>query len=151
MNPRFFDANVTDEPVIFLMIGGEGTAEEKWVCNPKYTYMELAAKYNALVVQLEHRFFGWSYPKKTKAGLGDMSTDALALLTSQQALEDLAKFVREWTYNNAKWTNPKWVVFGGSYPGSLCAWFRAQYPDLTLGGICSSAPLWAKVDFYGNQ
>uniref|UniRef100_A0AC34GAF0 Uncharacterized protein n=1 Tax=Panagrolaimus sp. ES5 TaxID=591445 RepID=A0AC34GAF0_9BILA len=145
-NNKFFD-NAAVNPVIFLMIGGEGTAENKWVCWENYTYMKMVKKYNAKVMQLEHRFFGYSYPIKTADGLADMSTDTLRLLTSQQALEDLANFVK--TYNSQqKWTNPRWVVFGGSYPGSLCAWFRAQYPDLSVGGICSSAPLWAKVDFY---
>lgn len=132
------------------MIGGEGTALQKWVCQTNYTYMQMAAKYGALLIQLEHRFFGYSYPKKTKAGLGDMSTEALALLDSRQALEDLANFIKTFNYNNITWTNPRWVVFGGSYPGSLCAWFRAKYPDLSIGGVCSSAPLWPKVDFYGK-
>ncbi|KAE9549786.1 hypothetical protein FO519_006994, partial [Halicephalobus sp. NKZ332] len=135
-------------PVIFLMIGGEGTAVNKWVCWSNYTYMKLVAKYNALAIQLEHRFFGYSYPKFAQAGFGDMSTDTLKLLTSQQALADLANFIKSYTYNGNSMTNAKWVAVGGSYPGSLCAWFRAQYPDLTVGGICSSAPLWAKVDFY---
>jgi hypothetical protein len=74
----------------------------------------------------------------------------LRLLTSQQALEDLANFVQNYKYNNITWTNPKWVVFGGSYPGSLCAWFRgdSKYANLTVGGICSSAPLLPKLDFY---
>ena len=112
--------------------------------------MKLAQKYNALVIQLEHRFFGVSYPVFTADGFGDMSTDTLSLLTSQQALADLANFIQNFEYNGTSLSDAKWVAVGGSYPGSLCAWFRAQYPDLTVGGICSSAPLWAKVDFYGK-
>jgi pimeloyl-ACP methyl ester carboxylesterase len=145
-NNQFFK-NATVEPVIFLMIGGEGTAEEKWVCWENYTYMKLAANYSAKVIQLEHRFFGYSFPVKTPKGLADMSTYTLRLLTSQQALEDLANFIRGYNQKQG-WINPKWVAVGGSYPGSLCAWFRAKYPELTIGGICSSAPLWAKVDFF---
>jgi hypothetical protein len=148
VNDQFFN-NATVDPVIFLMIGGEGTVNSKWVCWQNYTYMKLAAKYNARLIQLEHRFFGLSYPTKAANGYGDMSTANLGLLTSQQALEDLANFIT--TYNKQQgWTNPRLVVFGGSYPGSLCAWFRAnpKYSSLSIGGICSSAPLWAKVDFY---
>jgi hypothetical protein len=148
VNDQFFN-NATVDPVIFLMIGGEGTINSKWVCWQNYTYMKLAAKYNARLIQLEHRFFGLSYPTKALNGFGDMSTPNLRLLTSQQALEDLANFIT--TYNKQQgWTNPRLVVFGGSYPGSLCAWFRAnpKYSSLSIGGICSSAPLWAKVDFY---
>uniref|UniRef100_A0A914ZAV0 Uncharacterized protein n=1 Tax=Panagrolaimus superbus TaxID=310955 RepID=A0A914ZAV0_9BILA len=71
LNDQFFD-NATSEPIIFLMIGGEGTAEKKWVCWQNYTYMKMAAKHNARVIQLEHRFFGESYPIKTATGLGDI-------------------------------------------------------------------------------
>jgi hypothetical protein len=148
LNDQFFN-NATVDPVIFLMIGGEGTINSKWVCWQNYTYMKLAQKYNARLIQLEHRFFGESYPIKAANGFGNMSTPNLKLLTSQQALEDLANFIT--TYNKQQgWTNPRLVVFGGSYPGSLCAWFRAnpKYSSLSIGGICSSAPLWAKVDFY---
>jgi hypothetical protein len=152
VNSKFFNASITDRPLIFLMIGGESPAEQKWVCNEAYTYMKLAKDNSALVIQLEHRFFGKSYPYvKKSTTMGDMSTSTLRLLTSQQALEDLANFIKNYKFNgNITFTNPRWIVFGGSYPGSLCAWFRAdpRYSNLTLGGICSSAPLLPKVDFY---
>ena len=149
MNDKFFDADA-ETPVIFINIGGEGTAYVKWVCWTNYTYMKMVTEYKALAIQLEHRFFGYSYPRFTADGLGDMSTETLSLLTSQQALADLANFIQNFKYNGTSFPNAKWVAVGGSYPGSLCAWFRAQYPNLTVGGICSSAPLWAKVDFYGK-
>ena len=47
-------------------------------------------------------------------------------------------------------TNPRWIVFGGSYSGSLAALFRLRYPDLTLGAVASSAPIQAKTDFLGT-
>uniref|UniRef100_A0A7E4ZS57 Serine protease K12H4.7 n=1 Tax=Panagrellus redivivus TaxID=6233 RepID=A0A7E4ZS57_PANRE len=146
VNDAYFNYT-TDSPVIFIQIGGEDTASIVWTCWTNYTYISLAVQHGALVLQLEHRFFGYSYPLWTKDGLADMSTEALRLLTSQQALADLANFIKAFN-DQHKFVNPRWVVFGGSYPGSLCAWFRAQYPDLSVGGICSSAPLWAKVDFY---
>ena len=46
-----------------------------------------------------------------------MNTDTLQLLTTEQALADLANFIiaMNQQYN---FPNPRWVTFGGSYPGS---------------------------------
>jgi len=64
----------------------------------------------------------------------------MKLLTSEQALSDIAYFIKQ--MNTKKMygisQNP-WVTVGGSYPGALSAWFRYKYPHLTIGSIASSA------------
>ena len=45
---------------VFLMIGGEGTANALWVVVG--SMMRYAAKYGALCLLLEHRFYGKSHP-----------------------------------------------------------------------------------------
>ena len=78
----------------------------------------------------------------------DMSSKNLKYLSSQQALADLAYFIeaKKKEFNLA---GNKWIVFGGSYPGSLAAWFRLKYPHLAYGAVSSSAPLLAKINFKG--
>lgn len=61
----------------------------------------------------------------------------------------MANFVKAMKEEYNLGAKQKWIAFGGSYPGSLAAWFREKYPDLIYGSISSSAPLLAKVDFKG--
>ena len=75
-------------------------------------------------------------------------TPQLAYLNTQQALADIASFIL--TQNkNLNLTDSKWILFGGSYAGSLALWFREVYPELCAGAVGSSAPVQPKLDFYG--
>lgn len=125
---------------VFLMIGGEGEAKPKWMVEG--AWLKYAQKYNALCFQLEHRYYGKSFPT------ADLSTKNLVFLSSEQALADLSNFIKGM---NKKYTlnqeNTKWIAFGGSYPGSLAAWLREKYPHLVHGSISSSGPLLAKANF----
>ena len=102
---------------------------------------QLAEEHNALLVDVEHRFYGKSLPTK------DVSTHNLQYLSSDQALADLARIV---TAIKKEYSSPhsKVITFGGSYPGNLAAWFRLKYPSITSGSIASSGPLKAKSNFY---
>ncbi|KAI6233972.1 Peptidase S28 family-containing protein [Aphelenchoides fujianensis] len=140
VNDIYFD-NKTDGAVVFLMIGGEGPIGNKWVCNENLTYMVAANKYKARVIQVEHRFFG------ANKDMPDLSTDNLQYLTTEQAVADLYSFIDGYN-KQEKLTNPKYVAFGGSYPGTMAAWLRLAYPNATQGNIASSAPLYPVVDFW---
>lgn len=76
----------------------------------------------------------------------DLSTENLKYLTSQQALQDIANFI-EFIRRKHNLFKNKWVIFGGSYSGSLAAWFRLKYPHLVVGAVASSAPIQAKLNF----
>ncbi|OQR89703.1 serine protease family S28 [Achlya hypogyna] len=124
---------------VFLYIGGEGPLSASALSKNNYIHT-LARSHRALLVAVEHRYYGKSYPTP------DMSTENLRYLSSQQALFDLARIHDYLTRSYGLWRS-KWVAFGGSYPGALAAWFKLKYPSLVAGSVASSAPLWAKEDF----
>ncbi|XP_065205171.1 putative serine protease K12H4.7 [Planococcus citri] len=123
----------------FLMINGEATASPKWSVTGQW--VSYAKTLNAIGFSLEHRFYGRSRPKN------DTSAENLVYLSSEQALADIAYFIRGVTKQYALPKDIKWIVFGGSYAGSLAAWARLKYPYLIHGAVSSSGPLLAKVDF----
>jgi hypothetical protein len=105
-----------------------------------YMY-ELAKQHRGLLVDVEHRFYGQSYPT------ADMSTENLQYLSSEQALADLARIL-DHIKTSMKTESSKVVTIGGSYPGNLAAWFKLKYPHVAIGSIASSAPLTSKTDFF---
>lgn len=122
---------------IFLYIGGEGG-----LSGGEIVYGEIvdrAKDLNGALFSLEHRYYGLSQP------FANWSTDNLRYLSSQQALSDLSAFIQA---KRSEGWNGTWFVFGGSYPGALSAWFRLKYPHLTIGSVASSAPVFAKTDFF---
>ncbi|CAD5228720.1 unnamed protein product [Bursaphelenchus okinawaensis] len=135
------NVNYEDGGPEFLYIGGEGP-EHGYYISSRSNLNVWSERMKARMWSLEHRFYGESHPKPTQ------TTENLKYLTSQQALADLANFIRS-KNDELQLTNPKWVVFGGSYPGALALWFRVLYPELTVGAVGSSAPIDIQMDFYG--
>ncbi|CAL2039664.1 unnamed protein product [Caenorhabditis brenneri] len=121
----------------FLMIGGEGPESSRWVLNENITYLTWAKKYGATVYLLEHRFYGDSL-------VGD--NNDLNTLNSLQMLYDLAEFIK--SVNLKTGTSNPWITFGGSYSGAMSAWMREVFPDMVVGAVASSGPVFAKTDFY---
>lgn len=80
----------------------------------------------------------------------DLSVKNLMYLSSEQALADLAYFITSVNVAYKFPSDTKWIVFGGSYGGSLAAWMRAKYPHLVHGAVSASGPLLALIDFSGS-
>ncbi|VDO67481.1 unnamed protein product [Heligmosomoides polygyrus] len=125
----------------FIMIGGEGPESPKWVLNENITYLTWAKKFGATVYLLEHRYYGESVV------LGYDSTSNY-YLSSLQMLYDVANFIRN--VNSQTGAPTTWITFGGSYSGALSLWMRQLFPDVVQGAVGSSAPVEAKLDFYGS-
>ncbi|GLJ27415.1 hypothetical protein SUGI_0538320 [Cryptomeria japonica] len=122
---------------IFVYTGNEGTIE--WFANNTGILFEIAPKFGALLVFIEHRFYGNSMPFGNRSD-SYKSAETLGYLNSQQALADYATFIIELKKNLSAEASPV-VVFGGSYGGMLAAWFRLKYPHLAIGAVASSAPI----------
>ncbi|KAK3872567.1 hypothetical protein Pcinc_022357 [Petrolisthes cinctipes] len=137
---RYFSNSTFYKPggPVFLMIGGEGPANPKWMYEG--AWIHYARSLNAYLLSLEHRYYGKSHPTK------DASTENLLYLSSEQALADLATFTVAMK-DKLGLDDNKWVAFGGSYPGSLAAWYRLKYPHLVHAAVATSAPVLAQVNF----
>jgi hypothetical protein len=99
----------------------------------------LAKKIGAHRVALEHRYYGYSQPFKT------LESSNLIFLSTAQAIEDLAVFQSH--AMNTFGLRGKWIAVGGSYPGSLSAFYRLKHPELVSGALASSAPVIAHAKF----
>ncbi|KAJ2695779.1 hypothetical protein H4R19_005812, partial [Coemansia spiralis] len=131
---------------VYLLNSGETSASPAYLtAGEPYT---LAKATGGLLLIMEHRYYGESYP------VSDMSGPSMRFLTVNNALEDIAHFIR-----NARpfvksaidvdiSPTSKWIAIGGSYSATLAAWARAKYPNLVHAAYASSAPVLARADFY---
>ncbi|KXN74413.1 peptidase S28 [Conidiobolus coronatus NRRL 28638] len=126
----------------FLYVGGEGALTNRSVS--RGIIYEMAKEHNGILFGLEHRFYGESQPFK------DLSWKSLKYLSTLNGVKDAGRFMKKvknpLTGKALKKT--KWITVGGSYPGSLSAWLRQEYPHLVFASLASSAPVLAKEDFF---
>jgi pimeloyl-ACP methyl ester carboxylesterase len=131
---RFLFENVSakngrSSPVIFYMCAEGNCLEDQvglWA-------RHIANKTGAFLVALEHRYYGKSSP------YSQLTAENLKYLSVEQALADNAAF-QQWL-SESFGLKGKWLAIGGSYGGSLAAFYRLKYPHLISGAIASSAPL----------
>eukprot|EP00164_Ancoracysta_twista_P007150 GFYU01010112.1.p1 GENE.GFYU01010112.1~~GFYU01010112.1.p1 ORF type:complete len:594 (-),score=162.79 GFYU01010112.1:610-2391(-) len=132
-------ANADKTKPVFLLVGGRSALTSK--SDKIARVLELASSYGALVLALEHRYFGLSVP------VDELTTEKLKFLTVAQALNDVANFIYK-KQTALKLQNNPWILFGSSYAGSLAAWARLKYPHLVSGAYAASAPILAKENFF---
>eukprot|EP00928_Gymnodinium_smaydae_P009780 TRINITY_DN13669_c0_g1_i1.p1 TRINITY_DN13669_c0_g1~~TRINITY_DN13669_c0_g1_i1.p1 ORF type:complete len:498 (-),score=80.24 TRINITY_DN13669_c0_g1_i1:101-1594(-) len=147
VNDTFWKSG-SDAPV-YLCVGGEGPPIDGSAvvssvhCNVAAEWM---SETGALMFALEHRYYGCHNMSACPVD-SFKPADALKYLSSRQAVEDVANFVR--TMNDEYGLVPgknKWVTWGGSYPGMLAGWSRLKHPELIHASVASSAPVHAKLD-----
>ncbi|KAH7512208.1 hypothetical protein FEM48_Zijuj12G0066200 [Ziziphus jujuba var. spinosa] len=123
---------------IFVYTGNEGDIE--WFAQNTGFLYETAPRFKALIVFIEHRFYGKSIPFGGNKDVAYSNASTLGYLSSTQALADYATLIIDLKQNLTATESPV-VVFGGSYGGMLAAWFRLKYPHVAIGALASSSPI----------
>jgi pimeloyl-ACP methyl ester carboxylesterase len=127
---------LSNKSPVFFYICGESTCRSSRLQGAIRAYAE---EHHAFLIALEHRYYGKSIPNY------HLTIENLAYLYTDAAIEDLYYFQKAMI--KEKDLKGKWVAFGGSYPGSLSAYYRLRHPEMVVGALASSAPVMAKENF----
>ncbi|KAI9076430.1 hypothetical protein K1719_041665 [Acacia pycnantha] len=112
---------------VFVYSGNEGDIE--WFAQNTGFMFETAPHFKALLVFIEHRFYGNSTPFEGDREVLFGNSSKVGYLTSTQALADYATLIIDLKKNLSATDSPV-IVFGGSYGGMLAAWFRMNHTRL---------------------
>ncbi|XP_071726450.1 uncharacterized protein [Rutidosis leptorrhynchoides] len=137
INDTFWGGPKINAP-IFIYTGNEGNIE--WFAQNTGFMYDIAPEFKALIVFLEHRYYGQSIPYGGDRKKAYKNPKTLGYLSSTQALADYATLIIDLKKNLSAIDSPV-IVFGGSYGGMLAAWFRLKYPHVAIGALASSSPI----------
>nr|DAD48746.1 TPA_asm: hypothetical protein HUJ06_018683 [Nelumbo nucifera] len=136
MNAKYWGGANTSAP-IFVYLGDEAALD--FQIGSAGFLSDNAPKFKALLVYIEHRYYGKSIPFSSREeAFSNAST--LGYFSSSQAIADYAEIILHIKKNLSAEKSPV-IVVGGSYGGMLAAWFRLKYPHIALGALASSAPI----------
>lgn len=131
----YYTKNNENSP-IFICVGGEGPSLDSSVVyetenNVHCSLMvNFAKEVGALIVALEHRYYGESNPTE------NLEIQNLKYLSSEQAVMDIANFhsfiSQEYSLDSI---NNRWITWGGSYPGMMASFARLKFPHLVISFI----------------
>ncbi|OHS95712.1 hypothetical protein TRFO_10354 [Tritrichomonas foetus] len=79
----------------------------------------------------------------------NLEIENYTFLTVDQALSDLANFIKYLQQIHCSSQKCKVILAGSEYAGSLSVWFKIKFPHFVDAVWASSAPLNAQVDFTG--
>eukprot|EP00760_Papus_ankaliazontas_P004581 PhM_4_TR11968/c0_g1_i1/m.31008 len=122
---------------VFLYISGEGPASG----SPSGFITNVAANASALLITLEHRYYGESLPMP----LTDKDT-LMSTLNVDTVMADFRAFM-EYFESTIVRQKVRWVAVGGSYAGALSAWLKVTFPERFVASWSSSGVVEAQFDF----
>ncbi|KAL3718211.1 hypothetical protein ACJRO7_003359 [Eucalyptus globulus] len=123
---------------IFVYLGAESELDGA----PTYIgfLRDNAAQFQALLVYIEHRYYGQSIPLGMSFEEALENADIRGYFSSAQALADYVAIIMHVKRERNAIKSPV-IVVGGSYGGMLASWLRLKYPHVALGALASSAPV----------
>lgn len=138
ISDAYFDPK-KNNPVMFFT-GAEG-GDITRLYSYAYGYArQVAQELGAMIVFMEHRFFGKSFPYNNSTEADQPSVGSIGMLTVEQALADYSILVSSILDEYKAWDSPT-ISFGGSLAGTLSALLRIRYPYLIDMAWASSTPL----------
>ncbi|XP_071719796.1 uncharacterized protein [Rutidosis leptorrhynchoides] len=145
INSKWWGGASKNSP-IFAYLGAEGPIDPDIMSLGFLT--ENAPRFKALLVYLEHRYYGESNPVGSNGDPNFVEPMTKSVnnetirgyFNSAQALADYAELLEHIRMKLHAHHSPI-IVIGGSYGGMLASWFRLKYPHIALGALASSAPI----------
>lgn len=144
-NDTFYNALSDDakkEAPVFLQLPGPNFAAFQTNLNRPFFFNKLAQEHGALMVMLEHRFTGDSFPSKNIS-----LSKQLRLLAPEQGIADIATFIAYIRKRYALTEKNKIITMGTYVGGSYAAWARQKLPHLVYAAYASAAPVRAQKEF----
>ncbi|XP_056168952.1 uncharacterized protein LOC130138578 [Syzygium oleosum] len=137
INSNYWGGANSNAP-IFVYLGAESPIDGAPVVIGFLT--DNAAQFKALLVYIEHRYYGESIPLGMSFQEALNDTNIRGYFSSAQALADYAAIIMH-VKQKLKARDSPVIVVGGSYGGKLASWFRLKYQRVTLGALAASAPI----------
>ncbi|KAK7257013.1 hypothetical protein RIF29_30683 [Crotalaria pallida] len=122
---------------IFAYLGAEDAIDYDTMVTGFLT--DNAISFNALLVYIEHRYYGISIPYASREE-AFKNASTIGFFNSAQAIADYAQVITHIKRMLHAEKSPV-IVIGASYGGMLAAWFRLKYPHLAIAALASSAPI----------
>lgn len=148
-NLRYFvdTSNYRPGGPVIVLHSGEFPAEGRLPFLEHGIVPLLTKEHGGVGVVMEHRYYGKSWPTE------DSSVENLRFLSVEQALADTAYFARNITFPglehyNLTYEEAPWIIYGGSYAGTVAALSRKIYPEVWWGGISSSGVPLSVEDYW---
>jgi dipeptidyl-peptidase-2 len=139
---RASNRSVDERPIIVTM-GGEGPVRGGYDHNGML--FEWGSRFGALLVFPEHRYYGDSFPFGVN---NSHSRSNVQFLTVDFALQDYVDVIQHIRTSYKSHIAPV-IAAGGSYPGELAAYIRANYPAHVDMALAASAPIGPNPSQYG--